>query len=209
MNAANVERNIQILSHLLKKLIADRYKRMARDEVLSKFVSGGLDPVLLVDLNMQVERDSLQLTEMSLLELVTPDRMMAELKRSAKRIQSTYQEIYGEEFLENFFSEPLLDLRVKGMRARIDFYNPFLTVQQEVSNSLELAVLAFNRAERFQKKLSNVIEADRAFNDEFVRETSQINRFLMRKQMDYEVLKTEEIWLEFKTEAFKKPQALP
>jgi len=204
-----IQRNIHLLSQLLKNIIADRYKRMAKDEMLSRFISSRIDPVLLVDLSLQIERDSIELTEMSLLELVTPDRMAAEVKRSADRIQRVFAEIYGEEILENFLSEPLMDLRMQTIRSRIDFYNPFLTVEHEVESFFDLAAKAYVRAERFQKKMGNVVESDRQYNDELVRETNQLHRFMMRKQLDYEILKSEEIWLEFKTEAFKTPHALP
>lgn len=205
----SLQKNMQILASLLKSVVAERYKRMAKKEVLSRFLSKNLDPVLLIDLHLRMERDAIDLTEMSLLELVNSDRMNAELKRSAHRIQLGYQEIYGEEIVPDFISESLIDLRVRCLRARIEFYNHYLVVSEEVSNSLELGARAFQKAERFQKKLSAVFEMDRAYADELVRQTNAIHRFMMRKQLDYEILKSEEIWLEYKVEVFKEPQALP
>lgn len=209
MIPSQVERNKHILAQLLKSVITERYKRMAKEEVLSRFLSKNLDPVLLIDLHLRMERDAIELAEMSLLELVTSDRINSELKRSALRIQQAYQEIYGEEVVPDFSGDSLVDLRMRCFRARLDMYNSFLTVTAPAKNSLELAALAFQRAERFQKKLSAVCEVDRFYGDELVRQTSSIHRFMMRKQLDYEILKSEEVWLEFKTEAFKEPQALP
>lgn len=204
-----IERNAQVLIQLLKNVVADRYKRMAKEEVLSRFLSKNLDPVLLIDLHMRMEREAVQLTEMSLLELVNSERMNSELRKSSIRIQQAYQEIYGEELVPDFAAESLVDLRMRCFRSRLEFYNSFLTVNEAVATSLELAAKAFHRAERFQKKLSSVFDADRNYADELVRQTNSIHRFMMRKQLDYEILKSEEIWLEFKTEAFKEPQALP
>lgn len=203
------QRNLHILGQLVKGIVSDRFKRMAKGEVLTRFSSVNIDPALLVDLAMQTEREALALTDMSLLDLVTPDRLASELRRSSLRIQNSYQEIYGESVVENFSSEPLVDLRLHSLRTRIDFYNPFLSIHSDVNDSLELAVMAFNRAERFQKSLSTVIESDRNYFDELIRQSNSMYRFMIRKQCDHELLKAEESWLEFKTEAFKKPQELP
>lgn len=209
MKSSRIERNAQILLQLLRALVTERYKRMAREEVLSRFMSGRLDPVLLIDLQMRAERDAVELTEVSLLELVTSDRMNAETKRSAIRIQQAYQEIYGEEIVPNFLSDHLVDLRIRSLRSRIDFYNSFLSVPDELSNSLELAAKGFEKAERFEKKLSAVLDADQRYAEELVRQTDSIHRFMMRKQLDHELAKAKASWEEFLREAFKKPQALP
>lgn len=209
MTKSHIQRNIELLIQLLKSNVAERYKRLAREEKLSRFVTDRVDPALLVDLHLQIERQSVELTEMSLLELVTTARMNAELDRSARRIQQSFQEVYGEDLVPNFLSDALVERRVDCLRARVEFYNPLLVVTQNCENSLQLASKAFARAERFQKKLELVSQKDRQYNDELVRETEATHRFLMRKQTDYEVLKSDELWLEFKSEAFKKPQALP
>lgn len=204
-------RNLQLVNQLAKLVVADRFKRMARDEVLSRFIQSSVDPVLLVDLNLRVDRESIHLAEMSLLSLVTAERMSAEIKRTAVSIQRSYQEVYGEDskMVKDFASPELVHLRTDCLRARVEFYKCFLVVHDTVSTIFELAVKAFNKAERFQSKLEPVINADRRYNDELVRETETTQRFLMRKQTDYEILKAEELWLEFKTQSFKEPQALP
>jgi hypothetical protein len=209
VSSALIEAHAKMLLQLLKSVVTERYKRMAKEEVLSRFMAQNLDPVLLIDLHMRMERDAVQLTEVSLLELVSSDRMINELKKSSVRIQAAYQEIYGEDVVENFSHPHLIELRQRCFQKRIEFYNSFLTVNRSCANSLEMGAQAFNKAERFQKKLSNVFDVDRSYADELVRQTHTTYRFLMRRQTDYEILKSEEIWLEYKTEAFKEPQALP
>lgn len=211
MKEAQLRSNISILQQVTKSIVADRFKRMAKDEVLSKFISSSVDPILLVDLALQIERESIQLTEISLLEVVTQERMEAEIRRTSKRIQEHYQQVYGEEnsVVRDFKAASLLNLRAGTLRSRVDFYNSFLTVESKVETPLELANQAFNRAERFQSKLERVFSSDRSYNDELVRQTEPMHRFLMRKQTDYEILKSEELWLEFKSESFKEPHALP
>lgn len=209
MSSNFVEANAKILLQLLKSVVTERYKQMAKEEVLSRFVTHNLDPVLLIDLNMRMEREAVELTEVSLLELVSSERMLNELQKSSARVQAAYQEIYGENVVGDFSDSNLIEARQRCFQKRIEFYNSFLTANQICSNPLELGAVAFNKAERFQKKLSSLLAVDRSYADELVRQTSATYRFLMRRQMDYEILKSEEIWLEYKKEAFKEPQALP
>lgn len=208
---AQLDQNLGLLRQILKILIADRYKQMARDEVLSRFIQKHVDPVLLVDASLHIEREALSLTEMSLLSLVTSSRMNAEVRRAAEKIQKSFQEIYGEEsdVVHEFCSPELLHLRTDCLRARVDFFNPFLTVTGVVNNVFDLALKAFNKVERFEKKLTPVLEADRRYGEELVRETEATHRFLMKKQMDYELEKAEELWTEFQGQAFRSPRALP
>lgn len=199
----------QTLSRLLQSLVTDRYKRMAKDEVLSRFVSSTVDPVLLVDRNLQVEREAVQISEMSLLKLVSSEQMKKELQKLVSSIQRSFQEIYQEGVVEDFLASALFEARLKSLDARTSFYRYFLTVSERVQDPLKLAQKGFSRAEVFQKKLEPIFEADHHLHNEMVRQTQSMHRFLMRKQLDYELLKSKEVWLEFKTEAFKTPQALP
>lgn len=206
-----LRRNIQFVARIARHIVTERFKRMAKDEVLSKFIQSHVDPILLVDINLQIDREAIDLAEMSLLTLVTGDRMSNELKRSAARIQKAYQDVYGEEsdVVRDFSSPELTYLRIDCFRARIELYKVLLIVQDEVGSAYELAVKAFKKAERFQSRIEALLLADKRYNEELVRSTEATHRFLMKKQTEYEISKSEELWLEFKSDSFKETQALP
>jgi len=204
-----IQRNMRLLSQLLRGIVAERYKQLAREAKLSKVSNQTIDPVLFVDLNMQVEREAVQLTEVSLLELVTAERLRAEMRRSALRIQKSFQLIYGDEDMEVLSSESLVQARMRCLQARVQFYNSFLTVSEVVDSPTSLASRAFVNQERFTNKLSPVLDADRIYHEELVRTVPQLHRFLFRKQSDFEMQKQEALWKEFQGEAFRSPQALP
>jgi len=208
---AILKHNIQLLTQLTRFIVGECFKRMARDEMLSKFMSLQVDPALFVDLHLQVEREAIHLTEISLLELVTPDRLRGELRKSGKKLQDGFQLVYGEEnpVIKDFLNQNLIQFRELGLRARVEFYNPLLTVERKGENFLDLANLAYNRPDRFLKKIEGVLEADRRYNEELVRQTESLHRFLMKKQTEYELQKMDEIWKEFLEEAFRSPAALP
>ncbi len=211
MNEDVLKHNIQVLQQLARQMVGERFKRMARDEVLSKFMSLQIDPALFVDLQLQVEREAIHLTEISLLTLVTPDRLQREIQKAARQLQQGFQNVYGEEnqVMKDFLSQSLVQMRESCLRARVDFYNPFLSQTEKAANPLQFAVSAYNRAEKFSKKLEGIIEADRRYNEELIRQTETMHRFLMKKQSEIELLKSEELWAEFQEEAFKTPAALP
>lgn len=130
MSSNFVEANAKILLQLLKSVVTERYKQMAKEEVLSRFVTHNLDPVLLIDLNMRMEREAVELTEVSLLELVSSERMLNELQKSSARVQAAYQEIYGENVVGDFSDSNLIEARQRCFQKRIEFYNSFLTANQ-------------------------------------------------------------------------------
>lgn len=211
MNEDVVKHNIQVLGQLARWIVGERYKQMARDEVLSKFMSLQVDPILLVDMSLQLEREAIHLAEISLLALVTPDKMQIEARKSAKRIQDGYVQIYGEEnpVVRDFSSPSLLQLRQACIRARVDFYNPFLSIEHKGASPKDLAYHAYLKSDRFQKKVAGFLEADRRYGEELVRQTEQLHRFMMKKQVDVELSRAEALWSEFQLETFKEPQALP
>jgi hypothetical protein len=206
-----LSRNIRLLQQLAKGLVSERFKQLAKESKLSRFSSRVVDPVLLVDLNLQVEREAIQLAEISLLELVTSERLKAELRRSAARIQKTFDIVYRDEEDPDanlFSAENLIQARMKCLHSRVQLYNSFLTVAEDVESPLELAERAFIKADRFAKKLEPILQADRAYYEELVRTAPQIHRFLIKKQSDSEIEKQEALWGEFQMEAFKSQQAL-
>lgn len=206
-----LKHNIQLLGQLTRYIVGECFKRMARDEMLSKFMSLQVDPALFVDLHLQIEREAIHLTEISLLELVTPDRLRNEMVKSGKKIQTGFELVYGEEnpVIKDFQNQSLIQFRELGLRSRVEFYNPFLTVSRKGENFLDLAILAYNSSDRFLKKIEGVLEADRRYNEQLVRQTESLHRFLMKKQTDYQFQKMDEIWKEFLQEAFRSPAALP
>ena len=47
-----------IVLHLIKQLVTQRYKDMAKDKVLFKFISSRIEPALLVDSSRQAEKEA-------------------------------------------------------------------------------------------------------------------------------------------------------
>jgi len=205
---STLQKNVGLLVRLLKTLVADRYKSMAKAENLSRYLSAGVDPVLIVDLNMQIERDAVQLTEMSLLELVTSDRMRAELMRTASRLQKSFQSVFGDESIVDFCSDSLIGKRIQCLRSRIDFYNPFLSCNSKASHIFELVRDAYQESHRFEAKLGKLLDADRDYLQSLVKETAELQRFLAKKQTDLEYQWLERCWKDFQAAAFKKPAQL-
>lgn len=203
-----IQKNAGLLAQLLKNLTAERFKSMAKEESLSRYLAAPVDPVLLMDLNLQVERDAIQLTEMSLLALVTSERMRAELKRTATRLQKSFQSIFGDESIVDFASDSLIEKRIQCLRTRVDFYNPFLSCSSEGSNIFDLARQAFLESERFETKLKRLLESDQDYLQTLVKETAELQRFLAKKQTDIEFQWIQKNWREFQHEAFKKPPEL-
>lgn len=116
-----IRKNYKTLARLLKNLVAERFKRMAKDEVLSRFISSRIDPALLVDHALQAEKEALDLAEMSLLKLVSSDQMRTEIFKSAEKIQSNLQEVFGSAIGGKMVSETLVELRAIWLGARIEF----------------------------------------------------------------------------------------
>lgn len=211
MSEEILKHNLLVLNQLARALVGDRFKRMAKDEMLSRFMSLQVDPALFVDLHLQVEREAIHLAEISLLALVTPDRMAREYEKTARRIQEGFQLVYGEEnqIMKDFTQPLLISLRQSALRARVELFNPFLSVNVKGESPFHLAKSAFQNSEKLFKKLEGVLEADRRYNDELVKQTESLHRFLMKKQTDYELQKNREIWSEFMEGAFHVPAALP
>lgn len=181
---------------------------MAREEVLTRFLNANIDPALLVDLSLQLERDAVDLTEISLLELVDSKRMLSEVKRSAERLQRAFQEIIPEEIFPEMNADHLIECRMRSIRARIDFFNPFLVCEKEVDSPLELAAKAFVDIERFQKRKNAVISADRLFSEEFSKQANQMQRLMIKRHGEHEIKSLQMVWDDFEQEAFKKPRLL-
>ncbi|TVQ80719.1 MAG: hypothetical protein EA369_01835 [Bradymonadales bacterium] len=211
MKAEVLKRNIRLLSQLLRSIVGERFKQLAREEKLSKFSNQVIDPVLHLDLSLQMEREAIHLAEISLLELVTSERLSSELRRSALRVQEAHQSILAPDEDDEFLkSENLVRARMKALQCRVQFYKAFLTVEESsVNTPLTLALKAFISKERFSKKLDPVLSADRDYFEELARAAPQIQRFLVKKQADIETQKSENLWREFENEVFRQPQALP
>ena len=208
MNPNLVKHHYKILAHLLRGLVAERFKRMAKDEVLFKFISHCIEPAILVDHNLQAEREALDLAEMSLLELVSQERLEAELQKSADRIQNNFQRMFGQGVASNYASKDLISLRVNWLSSRVDFYRRMLSLSHEVESPAELGAKAFRSVKKFSICLDAVSKSDREFSEATVSSTNTLHRFLMKKHMDYDLKNSEALWGEFASEAFRKTPEL-
>jgi hypothetical protein len=197
-----------LLAHLLKSLVAERFKRMAKDEVLFKFLSNKVDPAILVDYHLQSEKEALDLAEMSLLELVDSERMNAELQKSAERIQMNFHNIFKTDGSENFKSPSLVDHRMHWLRGRIHFFRKWLSFSESSNSPLDLALRAFQNAKAFRSNLEVLQRTDLDCADETVKATTQLHRFLMKKHLDHELKNSHDLWLEFADQAFRKTPEL-
>ncbi|MDB5037187.1 MAG: hypothetical protein JWQ35_715 [Bacteriovoracaceae bacterium] len=203
-----IKHNYQVLAHLLKNIVAERFKRMAKDDVLFKFISNRIDPALLVDHNIQAEREAMDLAEMSLLKLVDSEHIDIELKKSADKIQKNFQRMFGENASKEYLTKPLIESRVSWLSSRVDFYRRMLSLAEEVESPLELGSKAFRSLRNFNRCLRPITDADRKFADAIVQSTAALNRFLMRKHMDYELKNSEVIWNDYAGEVFRKSPEL-
>jgi len=198
----------RVLARLLGELIRDRFKRLAKDEVLSKFLASRMDPALLVDHYLQAERKALELAELSLLELVSPDRLTAELNSASQWIQSNLKEIYGEAG-ESFTKDEVLFRRAEWMRSRIEFYSRWLSIQSTTTKPWELAVEAFKNSKSFSNKLERLFRADENMDQALVAATPSFYRLLMKRQLEHELQSAREVWNQFMSEAFKETKVFP
>lgn len=198
-----------LLAHLLKGFVAERFKRMARDEVLFKFLSSRIDPAVLVDHALQAEKEALDLTEMSLLQLVDSKRMEQELFRSGEKIQNAFQKIFGDDISKEFNSERMIEKRTQWLAVRVDFYRKWISLSDDADSPKDLAAKAFRQVKTFEASLAVLHAIDKEFAEELIKSTNALYRFLMRKQMEHETQRSIEVWEEFKKEAFHKPAALP
>lgn len=204
MEAEAVRHHYKILAHLIKHLVAERFKRMAKDESLFRFLSSQVEPALLVDYAQQTEKEALDLAEVGLLKLVNQDLMLAEIQKSARKIQQQLQSLFGDEFSKHFLDEDLIEKRALWLRARIDFYQRMLSLNEKVNDPLELGQRAFRNSKRFYAAFEKVLRSEQDLADEIVQATHSLHRFLMKKHLDHEFQNLENIWNEFGREAFKK-----
>jgi len=199
----------QILLRLIREIITDRFKSLARDELLSKFIAGHTDPALLVDHALQAERESLDLAEMSLFTLITSDLLDMELRKSAVKIQESLKRVYVEDVSKSYLTEGVQAARVGWIRARVDFYARWLSTQSSALTATELVRDVFRRQGGFDERLTKLFESEKILNDEIVRATPPIFRLLMTKQLGLDLERSKEIWAEFAGDAFKETKALP
>lgn len=197
-----------LLAHLLKSIVSDRFKRMAKDEVLFKFLSNKVEPAVLVDYHLQSEKEALDLAEMSLLELVDSEKMTAELLKSAERIQSNFHSIFCTDQSENFKSATLIEQRMHWLRGRIHFYRKWLSFSNTANSPIDLALKAFQNAKSFRSNLEVLERTDKSCADEIIRATAPLHKFLMKKHLDHELKNSHELWSEFADEVFRKTPEL-
>lgn len=204
-----IRRHYKLLAHLLKSLTSERFKRMAKDEVLSRFISSRVDPALLVDHAFQAEKEALDLSEMSLLQLVSPDHLRTEILKSSERIQKNFEQVLGSQITSELLTDQLLELRAIWIATRVEFFRRWLSIDEDAETPLDLARRSFKSRKRFEASMARIMEADKTFADALVSATNPLHRFLMKKQMEYELKNSEDLWEEFKEEAFRKVRELP
>jgi hypothetical protein len=203
-----LKHNYKMLAHLLKGLVAERFKRMAKDQVLFKFISRRLEPAVLIDLHLQTEREAMDLAEMSLLELVDSDRLAAELSKSAERIQKNFQRIFGTKEDSSYTAEALVEKRSRGLSSRVDLYRRILSLEEKVESPMDLARKSFRNPKKFEIYLTLISKAEHDFSEAILSHTAPLHRFLMKKHFDYELANFEKLWMEYVKEAFKKTPEL-
>lgn len=208
MNSESVKKNAAVLLSCLTQMVKHRFKTMAKEEVLSRFLGTSIDPAVLMDLQLQVERESVQLTELSLLELVTAGRLEAEILKASERIQSSYGAIFEQDAPVEFASKHLVHQRARCFRTRVDLFNPFLTNTKLVDDCYRLAQVAFVEQDRFIKKIKSVLDADRSYDEALIKEASSMHRFMLTKQTRYTQELAEQFWVDFGGRSFRKTPEL-
>ena len=198
-----------ILAYLLKQLVTGRFKSMAKDRTLFRFISSRVDPALLIDHALHAEKEALDLAEMSLLKLVDSDKMSAEVRKSAHRIQTAFQGIFGEDVSKDYCCDALVEVREKWLGVRIDFYRKFLSLSDRCDTPLDLTQRTFNREKKFEDALHYLFKVDQMLADEIIKYTNSLHTFLMKKQLDNELEHSQELWEELRKQAFKEQAALP
>lgn len=205
----HVRRHYKLLAHLLKNLTAERFKRMAKDEVLSKFISSRVDPALLIDHALHAEKEALDLAEMSLLKLVSPDHLRIEILKSAEKIQKSFEDVLSKDIAKDLSSAELLDTRAIWLATRVEFFRRWLSIDDAAETPLELGRRAFRSRKGFESSIGRMLEADKLLADGLVSATNPLHRFLMKKQMEHELKNSDELWEELKEEIFRTVRELP
>lgn len=199
----------QALSLLIRELITDRFKKLARDESLSRFISGQIDPALLIDVSVQMEREALELTEKNLQQLLSSTTLQEEVEKTSRKIQSHLREVYGEEMGSEFESESLLKARQTWLRDRVEFYSVWLSAQAQSSSLPLLAYEVFKTEKNFKQKVGKILSSDANLRKEIIRCTPSTFRLLMKKQFDLEQKCDEALWKDFSAEVFRETKAFP
>jgi hypothetical protein len=207
-DSSTIKAHYIILAYLLRQLVTERFKSMAKDRVLFKFISSRVDPALLIDHAIHAEKEALDLAEMSLLKLVDSDKMASEVHKSAFSIQSTLQGIFGDEVSKEFASNSIVEIREKWLHVRIDFYRKWLSFSERCDSPIDLVHRTFSREKKFEDALSYVHKVDKMLADETVHLTNSLHAFLMKKQLDYELEHSKNLWAELQKDAFKEQAAL-
>lgn len=197
-----------LLTHFVRNLVTDRYKNLAKDEKLFRFLSDQVEPALLIDHSITAEREGMDLAEMSLLKLVDTTRMSEEVARTAERVQRSLSTLLGFQIGAEYMNAAALNAREKWLLERVVFYRRFLSLKKDVSSPLELAQLSFRSRELFESALEPLIRSEEELYEELLRHTPALHRFLMKKHWDLQLEVIRHTWEEFSEEAFKETKKL-
>jgi hypothetical protein len=184
----------KLLSVLIKEIITDRFKKMARDENLTKFLSSKIEPAKLVDFHVSAEREALQLSVDRVESALAGSDLDRALKEVALRIQSNFQAIYGSDVLPINQAPELLLARSLWLRSRVDFYTRWINVKASEGSAKDLALAAFRSEKAFRKFLDQIFAADENLCKEVVRSTNPTFRLLMKKQFELETQQARLLW---------------
>jgi len=188
------DRSAKLLSSLLKKIITDRFKQMARDEKLTRFLASKTDPAQLVELHVSAEREALQMALLRVDKGLAGGELDRSLQEIALQIQIRFQKIYGSDVLPINQASQLLDARTQWLRTRVDFYTRWLGVRVEADSAEDLARAAFRSQKAFQKYLRQISLADEALSKEILKSTNPTFRLMMKHQMELEDEQARSIW---------------
>ena len=184
----------RLLSNLIKEIITDRFKQMARDEKLTKFISTKIEPAQLVEFHVRAEREALQISVQRVESSLAGSTLERALQDSAVRIQSDFQKAYGSDVLPVNQSTDLVVTRVQWLRTRVDFYTRWLGVHSSQSSAEDLARAAFRSEKAFRKYLGQISRADEELSKEVLRSINPTFRLLMKRQFELEAEQARSLW---------------
>lgn len=184
----------KLLSVLIKEIITDRFKKMARDEKLTKFLASKIEPAKLVDFHVSAEREALQLSVERVEESLAGGELDRAIQEAALRVQTNFQQIYGSDVLPINQAPELLVARSQWLRSRVDFYTRWINVKASEGSAKDLALAAFRSEKAFRKYLEQIFSADETLCQEVVRSTNPTFRLLMKKQFELESEQARLLW---------------
>ncbi len=199
----------KILIYLIREMITDRFKRLARDEALSKFIFNEIDPAALIDVYLQAEKEALQLSQKTLGELHSSTTLQKSLLESSARIHERLGAVYGSDFESGISSSAALESRARWLKSRMEFYSQWMSVESSSHTPETLARDAFKTAKNFKSKVALVLDSEKDLHESLLKTVPTTYRLLFKKQCEHELERARDLWEEFAGEVFKEVKQFP